>query len=144
LIVPDVHADPNHDNRRADYLSELIQDEQPDKVIFIGDVFDLASLSSYDKGKRAFQGRSYAKDIEAGVEFLDRVWSPLRSRKKRLPTRYFFIGNHEDRITRALDLSPELEGTIGLEDCQLERYFNEVVGYEGRTPGTLEIDGVNY
>lgn len=104
----------------------------------------MASLSSYDKGKRSFQGRSYRKDVEAHLEFQERVWGPVKARKKKLPRRVFFIGNHENRITRALDLSPELEGTIGLGDLALSEWYDEVVDYNGSTPGTLEIDGVTY
>jgi hypothetical protein len=55
-----------------------------------------------------------------------------------------FIGNHEHRITRAIDAQPELEGTISLKDIELERYSSTVVDYEGLYPGTLDVDGVCY
>lgn len=142
LICPDSHAHPDHHNDRADWLSKLIIDTQPDIVVHIGDSADMPSLSSYDKGKRSFQGRSYKADIESHLDFQARMWEPVKARKKKMPYRYFFEGNHEHRIERALDLSPELVGTIGFNDFDLNTYYNEVVRYEGGTPGVLDIEGI--
>lgn len=142
ILIPDSHANPDHLNTRADYLSKLIIDIKPDVVVNMGDQFDMQSLSSYDKGKRAFQGRSYKKDVDSGLEFHDRVWGPVKATKKKLPYTVYLIGNHEERIDRALDLSPELEGTIGYKDLDLERYYDDVVHYSGSTPGVIELDGI--
>lgn len=144
LVIPDPHAHPDHNNDRADYLGKLIADIRPDVVVNIGDQWDFTALSGYDKGKRNFVGRSYRKDLEAGLDFSERLWGPLRKRKKKLPDRYFFIGNHEQRIDRALDLSPELDGTISYRDLDLDRDYNEIVHYEGSTPGIKDIDGIHY
>lgn len=144
LVIPDSHAHPNHNNDRADWLAQLIIDIRPDVVVHIGDSADMPSLSSYDKGKRGFIGRTYRRDIEAHLEFQDRLWSPVRGRKKRLPRTVFCIGNHEQRIHKALDLSPELVGTIGFEDLQLRQWYDDVVPYEGSTPGVIEVDGIEY
>jgi len=144
LIVPDSHATPEAGNERADYLAKLTIDLQPDIVVNLGDQWDLSSLSSYDKGTRSFQGRSYRADVEAGREFSSRWWDPVKSRKKKLPRRVFLIGNHEQRIDRTLDLSPELAGTVGYENLELDRYYDEVVHYAGQTPGQIEIEGIQF
>lgn len=144
LVIPDPHAHPDHNNDRADLLAKLIIDLKPDVVINIGDQFDLSSLSGYDKGKRSFVGRSYRADIDAGLEFSDRLWGPVKKTKKRLPLRIFFEGNHEHRIERALDLSPEMEGTIGFADLELDNWYDEIVRYDGSTPGIREVDGIFY
>lgn len=144
LIIPDQHFTPEHGHERADYLAQLICDVKPDVVINIGDSADLSSLSSYDKGKKSFHGRSYLADIEAHLEGQDRIWSPVFRRKKRLPRRIFCVGNHEDRITRAVELSPELTGTLDLKDLRLDDFYTEVVPYEGRTPGRIIVDGITY
>lgn len=142
LIIPDSHAHPEHNNDRADYIAKFIIDTKPDVVVNMGDQFDMASLSSYDKGKRSFVSRNYKKDIEAGQEFNDRVWGPVKRQKKKLPYRVVLEGNHEARIERALDLSPELQGTMGFEDYQYDDYYDEVVRYEGGTPGVIELDKI--
>lgn len=142
--MPDPHAHPDHDNRRADYLAQLIIESKPDVVVNLGDSIDLASLSSYDKGKRSFQGKSYRKDLDSHLEFQERMWGPVKARKKKLPYRVALEGNHENRIEKALDLSPELEGTIGFKDLLLEDYYDEVVRYKGGTPGKITLDGITF
>lgn len=140
--MPDQHAVPYHNNDRADWLSRLIIDVAPDVVINMGDAADMESLSSYDKGKRSFHGKSYKKDLEAHLEFQERVWEPVRARKKKLPYRVVLEGNHENRIERALDLSPEMQGVIGFDDFQFNEYYNEVIRYDGGLPGIYTRDGI--
>lgn len=144
LVIPDSHAHPDFPNDRADWLGELIADIKPDVLVHIGDSADLASLSTYDKGKRSFQGRNYKQDIAAHLEFQDRMFRPIRRLKRKLPYSVFCIGNHEHRISRAIELSPELDGAISLKDLELRSWYDEVVDYDGSTPGTTTIDGVTY
>ena len=144
LVVPDQHAHPEYSNDRADYLARLIVDRKPDIVVNIGDAGDFPSLASYDKGKRSYHGRSYLADVQSHLDFQDRVWSPVKRLKKKMPDRYFFIGNHEQRIDRVLDMSPELEGTVSYDDLLLKEYYNEVIPYSGNTPGTRIIEGVAF
>lgn len=102
----------------------------------------MTSLSSYDKGKRSFQGKSYKADIDVGLEFHERMWAPMKAAKKKRPYRIVLEGNHEHRIEYALDLSPELADTIGFRDYAFDEYYDEVVRYEGGLPGILERDGI--
>lgn len=144
LVIPDPHAMPGTSNRRAEWVGKLIHDLRPDTVVQLGDLFDFPSLCSYDKGKKSFQGRTYAADVAAGTDFQERMWHTCRRSKKRLPLRVSLIGNHEQRITRAIELQPELEGTISYEDLELDYFSDCVVPYAGSTPGTIELDGVTY
>lgn len=142
IILPDQHAHPDYNNDRADWAAQLIIDQQPDIVVNLGDAADMPSLSSYDKGKRSFQGRNYKDDLNAHLDFQERLWGPVKARKKKLPYRVVLEGNHEHRIERALDLSPELVGTYGFGDYDFGSYYNEVVRYEGGTPGIIEIENI--
>lgn len=142
LIIPDQHAVPYFNHDRADWLSRLIIELKPDVVVNMGDAADMESLSSYDKGKRSFHGKSYKKDLDAHLEFQSRIWDPVKATKKRLPHRVFLEGNHENRIERALDLSPEMVGVIGFEDFQFDYYYDEVVRYDGGLPGIYKRDGI--
>jgi hypothetical protein len=144
LIIPDSHAHYQHHNKRAEWLGELIADVKPDVVVNIGDCWDMPSLSSYDRGRRSFQGRSYRADIDAGLDFNERLWSRVTRRKKKLPRTVFLEGNHEHRIHRAIDLQPELDGAIGYSDLNLSEWYDDIILYEGSTPGHIEIDGVTY
>jgi hypothetical protein len=104
----------------------------------------MPSLSLYDKGRKSFQGRTYSADIAAGLDFNDRLWSTVRAAKRKLPETYFLEGNHEHRIPRAVDMQPELDGAIGLDDLQLKEWYDHFIPYNGRSPGTVNIDGINY
>ena len=142
LLLPDQHAVSYHDNARADWAAKLIIDIKPDVVINMGDAIDLESLSSYDKGKRSFHGKTYKKDLDAHLDFQERLWGPVKATKKKLPHRVILEGNHENRIERALDLSPELAGTIGFDDFLFDKYYDEVVRYDGGLPGIYKRDEI--
>lgn len=142
LIIGDQHAHPDFSNERADWLSKLIIDVRPDVVVNIGDAADMESLSSYDKGKRSAIGKNYKSDLYAHLEFQDRLWGPVKATKKKMPYRVVLEGNHEHRIERVLDLSPEYENTIGFKDYQFDEFYHTVVRYDGDLPGIIELDGI--
>lgn len=144
LVIPDTHAHYEHNNDRALWLGRFINDVRPDVILHLGDSADLPSLASYDKGTRAAIGRTYRNDIDIHLDFMDKLFNPIRKSKRKMPHRVFLEGNHEHRIEKALDASPELVNTISMKDLQLEENFNEVVYYEGNTPGVYSIDGIHY
>lgn len=144
FVIPDLHVRPGDNNRRADWIGRAILDIKPDVVVCLGDAADMESLCSYDRGTKSFQGRSYRADIDAHNAFQDRLWSVVRTAKKKLPLRVILHGNHEHRIGRAIETQPELEGAIGYGDLQLDRWYDIVVPYQGATPGTIDVDGVTY
>ena len=144
LVIPDSHAHPDFNNDRADWLGKFIADIKPDVVVNLGDMWDMPSLSSYDKGKKSFEGRRYARDIEAGLDFDDRLWEPIRKLKKRLPFRVFLEGNHENRIKKHLEFQPEMSEFMGFQNLDLNRNYDIVTEYNGASPGVVEVDGVHY
>mgnify|MGYP003652507014 FL=1 len=147
LILPDQHSHPDFNNERADYAGKLIADLKPDVVVNMGDAADLASLSSYDKGKASFQGRNYQRDIESHLDFQERLWTPIRRLKCKLPRRIVLEGNHENRIKKALEYDPQLKGDkygLSFKDLDFDRYYQDVVEYKGGTPGIITVDGISY
>ena len=147
LVIPDCHAHPDHNNDRADLLSNLIYDLRPEKVVNMGDTWDFPSLSSYDRGTKSFVGRNYQADLESGQEFNDRIFSKIRKAKKKQPKKYFLEGNHEHRQEKAIQTQPELEGApygLSFSNLQLEKHYDEIIRYEGGTPGILSLDGIAY
>lgn len=144
LVIPDPHAHPNFHNDRALWVGKLINDIQPDVVINLGDCADMPSLASFDKGTRAAVGRTYTADIDSAIDFNDKLWSTVTARKKKLPRRVILIGNHEQRIEKAVNFQPELHGAIGIKDLKYDDYYDDVVPYDGGTPGIITIDGVAY
>ena len=143
LVIPDGHAKPSEDLGRFDLLNKFIKDLKPDVVVNIGDAADMHSLNTFDKGKGSFHGASYEADINCTVESFDRTFhkTPKNIRK------VFCTGNHEHRITRVLDQSPELAGDkhgVSMNHLQLDNYFDDVVPYEGAAAGTIVVDGISY
>src|SRR5690606_5531876 len=105
--------------------------KRPEVIVHLGDHWDMASLSEYDKGKKCFEGRRYKADIEAGHEAMKALLTPIEAYNKRQknnkkpqyrPRMVFCLGNHEQRIYRAVERDPVLEGTIGYQDFRLEEY----------------------
>lgn len=139
VVIPDTHAHPDLDNDRFEWLGKFILDRKPDIVLALGDFYDMPSLSSYDKGTKGFEGRRYKKDIEAGIDAQERLWAPvakynkLRLKNKKaqyVPERVMAVGNHEERVDRVVNMSPELHGTIGESDYQFSKYWNRIIPFK--------------
>ena len=141
LIIPDSHAHPDFHNKRFDWLGKLIADVKPDVVINLGDMADMHSLCTYDKGKQGYEARRYQDDINAAQEANERLLAPLRKRKKKLPRLVLTLGNHEHRINKAISYDARmLDGTISIKDLGYEHHGWEVHGINE----VAVIDGVAY
>jgi hypothetical protein len=106
----------------------------------------MPSLSSYDKGKRSYEGRRYVKDIDAANESLMRFERVLEDYNRANPStaynpdKHITLGNHENRIERATELDAMLDGKLLLSDLQFEdRGWNVHPFLE-----VVELDGVSY
>ena len=139
IMVPDTQCKPGVSLEHLRWAGEYIAEREPDVVVAIGDWWDMESLSEYDRGKKSFEGRRYKADIEAGNEGMDLFMAGVNKCKKR-PRLVFTMGNHEERILRALEIEPRLEGVLGYHDFNLERHGWEV--YDFLTP--VSIDGIHY
>lgn len=140
LIIPDPHAHPEYDNRRFKALGKLIAELQPSKVICLGDFADMPSLSSYDLGKKSFEGRRYRKDIDAARDAQDQMFSGIAKARGYRPEFVMCLGNHEDRIARAVNDNPQLDGTLGIENLEYEKHGWKVVPF--MVP--YRADGISY
>lgn len=146
LVIPDSQAKPDQDFAYMRAIGRLIVAKKPDRVAHLGDLADMASLSTYDKGKRSYEGRRYRRDIEAAHAAQEALLGPLREynlmrlRNKQSmyrPQLDIFMGNHEDRINRTINENPLLDGTISTDDLKYKEYgwnvhpFLDVVVIEG-------------
>lgn len=131
VVIPDTQVHEGVDISYLNHISQYICEKKPDYVVHIGDHWDMPSLSSYDFGKRQFEGRRYRLDVAAGNYGMDVLTQPLldesnrleRNKKKRwTPKLHFLLGNHENRINRAVDNDAKLEGAIGLHDLNLNNW----------------------
>ena len=124
LVIPDTQCRPDVPLEHLVWAGQYIKEIQPDVVVHLGDHWDFPSLSSYEKiGSKWFEGKRVLADIEAGnrgLELLEESMNGFQPKRKIL-----LRGNHEDRLTRALNDQPRLEGLVGFDK------FNDVaLGWE--------------
>lgn len=146
LVIPDVQAKPGHDFTYLNNIGKYIVAKKPEVIVQIGDFADMPSLSSYDVGKKSFEGRRYKKDVEATWNAMAALLSPLleynaqqkRNGKKQYhPRKVLTLGNHENRIDRAINDDAKLEGMLSINDLKYANFgwevhpFLEVVTIEG-------------
>jgi Calcineurin-like phosphoesterase len=133
LVIPDTQVKPGINQDHLEWVGKYIAEKRPDYIVHLGDHWDMPSLSSYDKGKKCFEGRRYVDDIEAGNAAMKLLTSQYRG--VYTPEEHFLLGNHEDRITRATENSAELTGIIGLHHLDLGGWnvhsYMEVIELEG-------------
>lgn len=148
MIIPDTQLRPGVPTEHIDWAAQAVVDYRPDVIVIIGDWWDMLSLSSYNKpGSVYAEGARIEQDIRVGNDAFERFVAPMQYERTRLarnkdrrwdPRRVFLLGNHEDRITRAIAAEPRYTGVISLEQLDTQDFerhaFLEIV----------EIDGIAY
>jgi hypothetical protein len=149
LVLPDVQAKPGLDFSFLRRIGRYMVEKKPEVVVCIGDFADMPSLSSYDKGKKSFEGRRYKRDVEAAQFAMQAFLGPLNEynemRRKNKKAEYkprlvLTLGNHEARISRACDDDPKLDGVLSLKDLAYAEYGWEVYPFLER----VIIEGVAF
>ena len=135
LVIPDCQIKPGNDFKFLEAIGNYICEKKPDIVVNLGDFADMPSLSSYDVGKKSFEGRRYKSDIEASHEAMETLLGPLerfnqraktQHRERYVPRRVLCLGNHEARIERAVENDAKLEGVLSSADLKYKEYGWEV------------------
>lgn len=117
----------------------------------------MASLSSYDKGTKSFEGRRYVLDIEAAKDAMKALFKPINEynlnaiatkHKQYRPTLDLTLGNHEQRIIRAVNSDAKLEGVLDVSHLAYESFgwrvhqFLDVVLLDGVAYSHYFVTGV--
>jgi len=138
LVLPDMQVKDDIPLQHLDWIGQFIVDKKPDVIVNIGDWADMPSLSSYDVGKKSFEGRRYLADIQASRNAMERLLRPLvehnRKAKKNKEKQYkprmvLTLGNHENRINRAVENDAKLEGVLSVKDLGYEEFGWEVIPF---------------
>jgi hypothetical protein len=124
VIVADTQCKPTEDLTYMSWIGQYIAAKRPDVIVHIGDHYDFPSLSSYDKGKKSFEGRRLQADIDAGNRGLELLMQEFP--KDYSPRLVFCMGNHEERLDRLANDMPELSGYVGTDKLPLEEMGWEV------------------
>jgi hypothetical protein len=135
FVLPDCQVKPGNSVEYLNKIGRYIVEKQPDVIVNIGDFADMPSLSSYDIGKKSFEGRRYNEDVQASHLAMDALLAPMHEyndkakkngKKQYKPRMVLTCGNHEFRINRVVNGDPKLDGTIGVGDLDYESYGWEV------------------
>jgi len=138
LMIPDTQCKPNIDMSYLSHIGQYIVDKRPEVIVHIGDHADMPSLSIYDKGKRASEGRRVQEDIDSSIEGMRLLLQPLydlqqhqRKNKKKVykPRMVLTLGNHEERIMRHVNANPELHGFLSYDNLHYADMGWEVHDY---------------
>jgi len=149
LIIPDRQANPRSRHYVDTAIGNFIVKHKPDVIVNIGDHADMESLSTYDIGKKSFEGRRYTADVDASIAAHMAMWRPVDEynerqrrggRKLYKPLTALTVGNHENRINRAIQDDAKMEGLISLDDLQYSRWYEYVMPFLE----PIVIDGICY
>ncbi len=149
LVIPDTQVKPNQPIDHLRWAGLYAVDKKPDVIVHLGDHFDMPSLSRFDVGSRSFAGRRYTADIESGIRAMEAFIDPIRQEQKRLiknkqkqwnPRMVYTLGNHEQRIERAIEADEKLEGLISYDDFKLDEFGFEVYDFLD----VAVVDGIAY
>lgn len=155
VVIPDTQSKPGAPTDHLRWVGQYIVDHFAGRdnirIIHLGDHWDMSSLSSYDKGKKSMEGRRVQADIDAGNKALDVLDGPLEQYNAQrratkhaqwLPDKHLLNGNHENRITRAVEDDAQMDGFLSLD------LINDKARANGWTVHpfleVLELEGVCY
>ena len=134
-VIPDTQCKPGVDLTYLSHIGQYLVEKKPDVIIHLGDHADMPSLSSYDVGKKSFEGRRYKADIAAAAQGMELLLAPIQEhnydmskqrRKQYKPRMVLTLGNHEQRILKAVNNDAKLEGVLSTDDLKYEAYGWEV------------------
>lgn len=135
LVIPDMQVKPDVPLDHIDWIAAYAVEKRPDVIVNLGDFADMPSLSTYDQGKKEMEGRRYIADIDSVLTAMDRLTKPIRAASQRtvdrhlkrwFPEMHFTLGNHENRIDRAISNDAKLDGILGLHSLEYEKFGWEV------------------
>lgn len=148
MIIFDTQIKPSTNLEFMRWMGDFFLERRPDKLIHIGDHWDMPSLSRYDTGLSAV-GKNYQNDIESGIEawrvFFRPYWEYVKHRKSQKkgywkPEMHFLMGNHEERILKFVNDNPLLQEKVSYDDLKLDRLG--FTWYNFLQP--LKLDGIQY
>jgi len=128
-VIADTQCKPTEDLSYMSWIGKFLADKTSDVIVHIGDHYDFPSLSSYDKGKKSFEGRRLQQDIEAGNRGMQLLMNELNRVDNWHPRLVFCMGNHEERLDRLANDMPELDGFVGTAKLPLKDMGWEVIPF---------------
>jgi hypothetical protein len=149
FVLPDCQVRAGDDTKFLTAIGNYIVKKKPDTIVCLGDFADMCSLSSYDQGKKSFEGRRYKTDVEATIAAMTALLEPIKSfnsrakkfkEKQYKPRMVLTLGNHENRINRAVNDDAKLDGVLSVNDLRYKEFGWEVHNFLD----VVILDGIAY
>ena len=149
FYLPDCQIRPGDSTSFLGAIGRYLVKKQPDVIVCGGDFADMPSLSSYDVGKKSFEGRRYAHDVKAAREAMEVLLEPIKTFNERAkknkekqyrPRMVLTLGNHEHRINRAVENDAKLDGVLSIDDLKYKEQGWEVYPFLD----VVIVDGIAY
>ena len=113
IAVGDLHS-PYEDKKCFKILLEFIKDFNPDYFILGGDQNDFGMISTFDRKK---VGNIESKRVnEDYIYCQENILNPIESLLKPECEKVWIIGNHDARVNRLIEVDPQFEGYIEVEN----------------------------
>lgn len=119
LVIPDTQVKDGVPTDHLAALGNYAAERRPDVIVHLGDHWDMPSLSAWDSiAKKVAEKHYYLKsgtsrgDVEAGNDALAAFMAPILRKRSYAPKLHLLRGNHENRIMRRIEESPELGEAI--------------------------------
>jgi hypothetical protein len=130
-VIPDNQVKYGESYEYLTRIGQYLVEKKPDVWVHLGDFLDFESLSSYDKGTKSCEGKRIVKDLQAGQMAMQALMQPLidfnakakkNKEKQYKPELHLTLGNHEDRLARAINQDAKLDGLVTLDDLPFEKH----------------------
>lgn len=82
-VLPDTQCKPGVQLQHMTWAGWYFAHRMPHVIVHVGDHWDMPSLSHYDKGTMAAEGRAYEDDIGAGNLGMDLFMRPIRRKQRK-------------------------------------------------------------
>ncbi len=118
-VITDTQVRPGVPLEHLRWCGEYLARKRPDVIVQIGDFEDMPSLSTHNApGSLQLEGTRYKKDLESVHRATDILLNPIRKVSGWKYKLVMTLGNHADRITRAIKANPKMQGFMSLDDLQ--------------------------
>lgn len=116
LVLPDIQF-PYHDQKTFNAIYKYLREAPKfDECLQLGDFMDFSYISKWTKGNLRFlEGKRFLEDYTKANKFLDELMGHLRANNKQMKFT-MLQGNHDIRPEVFMDVHPEMEGMLEMEE----------------------------
>lgn len=119
FVIPDLHL-PYVNKKQLNKVLRAIEDEKPDAVVQVGDLYDQYMFSRYDK---EYEELSPKKELSKAKSMATKMWKRINEIAPKAK-KYQLLGNHDIRILKQVKRKfPEIYYMI-------KEIFNEMYTFD--------------